>query len=203
MTANAPAQPNKAQFKKRRRPVEALIKTFMAGCGVLSIATTVGLVVVLAQQALLFFFDPEVSLGEFVTGTNWQPAIGHFGIWPLILATLTVSIIAMIVALPLGLASAVFLSEYATPRVRSIIKPTLEVLAGIPTVVFGYFALTFMTPLLRSVFPGRRPIATGYRTGLSSRKRQFESGRDYQTNPRSNWGLLRYEAPGGHNLSRC
>lgn len=139
-------------FQKRRRPFETLIRAFLFACGALSIATTIGLVVVLTQQALLFFFDPEVSLAEFVTGTNWQPQIGQFGIWPLVLATLTVSIIAMLVALPLGLASAIYLSEYASSRVRNIIKPILEVLAGIPTVVYGYFALTFMTPLLRSVF---------------------------------------------------
>jgi phosphate transport system permease protein len=144
----APARP----FGKKRRPGEAIIRGFLAACGVLSIATTVGIVVVLSQQALLFFFDPEVSLSEFLTGTKWQPAIGQFGIWPLILATVTVSLVAILVALPLGLASAIFLSEYATTRVRSTVKPILEVLAGIPTVVYGYFALTFMTPLLRSLF---------------------------------------------------
>jgi phosphate transport system permease protein len=89
---------------------------------------------------------------EFFTNTNWVPAIGEFGVIPLINATLMTSTIAMLVALPLGMGAAIYLSEYASPTVRSILKPVLEILAGIPTVVYGYFALTFMTPLLRSIF---------------------------------------------------
>ncbi len=98
------------------------------------------------------FAGQRVSLVEFLTSTKWNPQIQQFGIWPLLNATLMTSGIAMLVALPLGLGVAIYLSEYATLRVRSIIKPTLEVLSGIPTVVYGYFALTFMTPLLRSIF---------------------------------------------------
>ena len=98
------------------------------------------------------FLGERATLGEFLTGTTWQPQVAEFGIWPLLLATLVTSLIAMLVAGPVGLGAAVFLSEYATPRVRSTIKPILEILAGVPTVVYGYFALTFMTPLLRSVF---------------------------------------------------
>lgn len=93
----------------------------------------------------------SVTLKKFLTGTTWSPQIGQFGIWPLVTATLMTSAIAMLVALPLGLASAIYLSEYAGERARSAIKPVLEVLAGVPTVVYGYFALTFMTPLLRAV----------------------------------------------------
>lgn len=93
----------------------------------------------------------EVSLFAFLTGDRWNPQIGQFGIRPLVTATLVTSTIAMLVALPLGLASAIYLSEYASERARSIIKPVLEVLAGVPTVVYGYFALTFMTPLLRGI----------------------------------------------------
>lgn len=89
---------------------------------------------------------------EIFSKTRWEPQLGNFGIWPLILATLTTSFIGMLVALPLGLASAIYLSEYASHRARSILKPILEVLAGVPTVVYGYFALTFMTPLLRNIF---------------------------------------------------
>ncbi|MDX1468844.1 MAG: phosphate ABC transporter permease subunit PstC [Acidimicrobiia bacterium] len=152
MTGHATHTNTQNPFRKRRRPFEALVKAALFASGALSIATTVGLVVVLTQQALLFFFDPQVSLGEFLTGTAWQPQLGAFGIWPLILATLITSAIAMFVALPLGLACAIYLSEYASARVRGTIKPILEVLAGIPTVVFGYFALNFMTPLLRNVF---------------------------------------------------
>lgn len=94
----------------------------------------------------------RVSLIEFFTGTIWQPAIGDFGIFPLVYGTLATSFIAMLVALPLGMGAAIYLSEYAAVNVRSTIKPILEILAGIPTVVYGYFALTFMTPLLQNIF---------------------------------------------------
>jgi phosphate transport system permease protein len=94
----------------------------------------------------------DVDLIKTVTSTRWIPQLGHFGLWPLVLATLMTSVIAMIIALPIGLATAIYLSEYASERVRAILKPILEVLAGIPTVVYGYFALIFMTPLLRSIF---------------------------------------------------
>lgn len=93
----------------------------------------------------------KVSLVEFFTKTEWNPQIGKFGVLPLVNATIITSLIAMLVALPLGLSIAVYLSEYATEKARNILKPILEVLAGIPTVVYGYFALTFMTPLLRSL----------------------------------------------------
>ncbi|MEX2144632.1 MAG: phosphate ABC transporter permease subunit PstC [Anaerolineales bacterium] len=89
---------------------------------------------------------------EFFTGTEWAPHLGRFGIWPLLNATLMVSGIAILVAVPLGLATAIYLSEYASSRARNVLKPILEVLAGVPTVVYGFFALTFMTPLLRSIF---------------------------------------------------
>ena len=98
------------------------------------------------------FTSRRVSLVEFFTKTKWNPQIGHFGIWPLLNATLMTSSIAMLVALPLGLSIAIYLSEYASERARGTLKPILEILAGIPTVVYGYFALTFMTPLLRSIF---------------------------------------------------
>ena len=98
------------------------------------------------------FVSNRVSLLEFFTSTKWNPQIGEFGILPLMNATLITSLIAMTVALPLGLSTAIYLSEYASERARKVLKPVLEVLAGIPTVVYGYFALTFMTPLLRSIF---------------------------------------------------
>jgi phosphate transport system permease protein len=101
---------------------------------------------------MLFFASDEVSLVEFFGGIKWQPQIGEFGIWPLVSATLITTLVAIAIALPLGLFVAIYLSEYASPRVRGFLKPTLEVLAGIPTVVYGYFALTFMTPLLRAFF---------------------------------------------------
>lgn len=97
------------------------------------------------------FLSSSVTLREFFSGIKWNPQIGQFGIWPLLNATIMVSLIAMLVSLPLGLGVAIYLSEYAADKARSIIKPTLEVLSGIPTVVYGYFALTFMTPLLKII----------------------------------------------------
>jgi len=93
-----------------------------------------------------------VTLTEFFTNPTWQPQIAEFGILPLLTATLLISFIAMLIAIPIGLGTAIYLSEYATPRVRNTLKPTLELLAGVPTVVFGYFALTFITPILRGIF---------------------------------------------------
>lgn len=142
----------KTELRKRPRLGESIIEILLFVCGAISILTTVGIVFVLAEESLLFFSSPEVTLLEFFTGTEWQPAIGRFGIWALMNSTFMVATIAMLVALPLGLAAAVYLSEYASHRTRSILKPILEVLAGIPTVVYGYFALTFMTPVLRGIF---------------------------------------------------
>lgn len=139
-------------LRRRPRLGETVIQSALFLSGVLSIAVTLSIVVVLGQEALLFFTNPEVSVPEFFTTFVWQPAILEFGVWPLVSATLMTSLIAILVAMPLGLMAAVYLSEYASPRVRGFLKPTLEVLAGIPTVVYGYFALTFMTPLLRSFF---------------------------------------------------
>lgn len=104
------------------------------------------------NSGLQIFAGVEVSLTEIFTGTRWTPPLFEFGMWPLIIATLMTSFIAMMVALPLGLGTAVYLSEYASDRARNILKPILEILAGVPTVVYGYFALTFMTPLLRRIF---------------------------------------------------
>jgi len=139
-------------LSKRRRHGESLIRGFLIFCGAVSILTTIGIVVVLGKESLLFFRSGEVTLREFFGTTKWQPAIGQFGILPLATSTLMTTAVAMCVAIPLGLGVAIYLSEYASARARSILKPILEVLAGIPTVVYGYFALTFMTPLLRSIF---------------------------------------------------
>ncbi len=142
----------KINLKKRSRIGETLIEGSLLISGLISIAVTIGIVFVLVSDALKFFALPDITLINFFTDTVWQPQIGRFGVMPLLTATLTVSFIAMIVALPLGLATAIYLSEYASNRARNTIKPILEVLAGIPTVVYGYFALTFMTPFLRTFF---------------------------------------------------
>jgi phosphate transport system permease protein len=145
-------EPGKGPFRKKSRPGELAIRGFLFFCGVLSIATTIGILYELGKESFLFFGDEEVSFVEFFTTTVWQPQVGGFGIWPLILGTLYISLIAMIVAIPIGLSAAIYLSEYASNRVRGFFKPVLEILVGIPTVVYGFFALTFMTPVLRSIF---------------------------------------------------
>lgn len=140
------------RLRKRRRTGEILIQGFLVFCGGVSILTTLGIVLVLGKESWLFFGSGEVDLREFFTTTVWQPTIGRFGILPLVNATFMTTAFAMLVALPLGLSVAIYLSEYASDRARKLLKPILEILAGIPTVVYGYFALTFMTPLLRSIF---------------------------------------------------
>ena len=138
----------------RRRPKihENIIRVVLQLFAVVSIVTTVGIVVILGSESFRFFTNPDVSIWEFLSGDLWQPHIQSFGMWPLLTSTLMTSTIAMLVAAPIGMFVAIYLSEYASPKVRSVLKPVLEVLAGIPTVVYGYFALTFMTPLLRSIF---------------------------------------------------
>jgi phosphate transport system permease protein len=139
-------------LKKKLRPGESVIQSLLFISGVLSIFITVAIVYELGKEALLFFNNPDVTMAKFLGTTRWQPGVGLFGIWPLVTSTLITSVIAIFVSLPLGLAAALFLSEYATPKARATLKPILEVLAGIPTVVYGYFALLFMTPLLQSIF---------------------------------------------------
>lgn len=119
-----------------------------------SVATTVAILAILVTESLAFF--EQVSLREFLTDTQWTPLFGdaHYGILPLVSGTLVTSTVALLVAVPLGTIGAIYLSEFATPRVREVVKPCLEVLAGIPTVVYGYFALLFVTPLLQRVIPG-------------------------------------------------
>jgi phosphate transport system permease protein len=137
--------------------VEKLIPKVLLAIAVVSILTTVGILVTLLTETIAFF--TEVSFIEFFTGTVLKPLGGNaqFGILPLLAGTLTSTIIAMFVAIPIGLMAAVFLSEFASDKVRRIIKPLLEILAGIPTIVYGFFAFTFVTPLLRSFIPGLEP----------------------------------------------
>ena len=134
----------------KERAIGALL--FLAGA--ISILTTAGIVVVLIVESAGFF--RRVSIVEFLTGTQWTPLFEpqHFGVLPLVAGSFLVAAIASLVALPLGLGAAIYLSEYAPRRARSILKPTLEILAGVPTVVYGYFALTFMTPILQRFVPG-------------------------------------------------
>jgi len=135
----------------RRRWGEDVVKVVLALCAFVSVATTVGIVVALFVPAFEFF--GEVSIVDFLTGTEWAPLFepASFGVLPLVAGTLLVTACAALVCIPFGLGSAIYLSEYAQPRTRKILKPALEVLAGIPTVVYGYFALTFVTPLLQDL----------------------------------------------------
>lgn len=137
-------------LRRGERAIEALL--FL--CALASVGTTAGIIAVLAVETFAFF--GEVSIVEFLTGTEWTPlfATKHFGVLPLLLGTTVVSVIALVVAVPTGLLSAIYLSEYAPERVRRVVKPVLEILAGVPTVVYGYFALTFVTPLLQQWLPG-------------------------------------------------
>jgi phosphate transport system permease protein len=139
-------------LRRRPRPGETIIQAILFACGALSVFTTIGIVLVLLREALSFFALPDVTVAGFFTTTKWQPSIGEYGILPLLTATLMTSLGAMLVALPLGLGAALYLSEYASPSRRARLKPILEVLAGVPTVVYGFFALTFMTPVLRAIF---------------------------------------------------
>jgi phosphate transport system permease protein len=154
----------KLDLRKKTRLNETIIGGLLFFCGAVSIFTTIGIVITLGSQAVRLFSHEQcvenagqiicenVSLTEFLTTTTWFPRQLSFGVLPLLLSTVMTSFIAMMVAVPLGLGAAIYLSEYATPRVRRILKPILEILAGIPTVVYGFFALTFMTPILRSIF---------------------------------------------------
>ena len=135
----------------RRRWGEDVVRGILALCALLSVATTVGIVIALFVPAIEFF--GEISIADFMTGTDWSPLFvpASFGVLPLVAGTLLVTAIACLVCMPFGLGAAIYLSEYARGRTRKVLKPLLEVLAGIPTVVYGYFALTLVAPLLQDV----------------------------------------------------
>tara|TARA_X000001036_G_C20691588_1_gene809590 strand:+ start:3108 stop:4016 length:909 start_codon:yes stop_codon:yes gene_type:complete len=140
-----------------KRVKNTFARMILASAATISIVTTIGIVCVLGNEAYSFFALPEVSFVEFVTGLKWSPLLGnekHFGIWPLICGTLLVTCVAALIAIPCGIVTAIFLAEYAPLKVRAVLKPVLEILAGIPTVVYGFFALTVITPSLQSIFSG-------------------------------------------------
>ena len=147
---------DQSSFTKRSRGPSlegSIVKYIFLACASLSILTTLAILLTLSYQAYEFF--KEISIIEFLTGTRWTPILKprSYGVLPLVSGTLLVTVIAAMVAIPIGLSTAIFLSEYAPDWLRRIIKPILEVLAGIPTVVYGYFALTFVTPLLQVFLP--------------------------------------------------
>ncbi|MGB1675595.1 MAG: PstC family ABC transporter permease, partial [Miltoncostaeaceae bacterium] len=139
----------------------------LAAAATISVLVTVGIVVVLVEEGALFFTD--VPITEFFTGTQWFPLEGKFGVLPLLNASIVIALIAAVVAVPLGLGSAIYLSEYAPERLRRVVKPVLEILAGMPTIVLGFFALDAVTPALQMVFPGLglyNALAAGIVVGL-------------------------------------
>ncbi|WP_284641109.1 phosphate ABC transporter permease subunit PstC [Paenibacillus silviterrae] len=142
-------------LKKKKSMIssDVLIPKILAFFAIISIFTTIGIVAILIFESIGFF--REVPLFDFITGTEWTPLFSDpkFGVLPLITGTLLITVIASIVAIPVGLGSAIYLSEYAPARVRNILKPVLEILAGIPTIVYGFFALTFVTPILQFLIP--------------------------------------------------
>lgn len=141
------------QKKRRLRRLEKGVPALLFIAALISVLTTIGIIGTLIFETIEFF--SRVSIVEYVTAREWLPFAGEpvYGILPLVVGTLKVTAIALVVALPLGLAVALYLSEFASDRVRTIVKPVLEVLAGIPTIVYGFFALTFVTPLLQQIVP--------------------------------------------------
>ncbi|MCY3777769.1 MAG: phosphate ABC transporter permease subunit PstC, partial [Candidatus Aminicenantes bacterium] len=140
------------QLRKKGNLREKLIGWLLLGCACVSVATTVAIILVLLTESALFF--REVPILDFLFGTRWTPLLEprSFGVLPLLSGTLLIVIGSSLVALPVGLATGIYLSEYASDRIREVVKPVLEILAGIPTVVYGYFALTFVTPVLQTFF---------------------------------------------------
>ena len=136
------------------RRKEKLIEVVMMCCSFVTVFTTISIIAILTVESIKFF--SEVSIGDFVTDTQWTPLFTekHFGILPLLSGTLLTTTIAILFAVPLGLIIAVYLNEYASPKFTSVVKPVLEILAAVPTVVYGFFALQFVTPLLQKIIPG-------------------------------------------------
>jgi phosphate transport system permease protein len=143
------------RFRRRRAISERLIEAFLFGAALLGVVTTVGIIVVLAVEAIQFF--QQVSIVEYLTGTEWSALIkpNKWGVVPLVVSTLMIASIALAIGVPLGLLAAVYLAEYASPRTRTLVKPLLELIAGIPTIVLGFFAINFLAPnILKPLIPG-------------------------------------------------
>jgi phosphate transport system permease protein len=149
-----PAELMESNFLKRRRLIDRIMRTVLFLCAALSVFVTASIVYILISESWPFF--QKVPLVDFLTGTQWTPVFANptYGILPLLVATLWTTGIALVLAIPLGTILAIYLSEYAPVKVRETIKPFLELLEAVPTVVYGYFALLFLTPLLRTFIPG-------------------------------------------------
>lgn len=151
--AAADSAPDRLKYKFSRNLKERFIEALLMFCGLVAVFTTLAIVYILISEALPFFH--HVTVIEFLTGTMWTPlfADAKYGILPLISGTLTVAGVALLVAIPIGTTIAIYLSEFAPHKLRETVKPFLEMLEAVPTVVFGYFALLFVTPLLQKIFP--------------------------------------------------
>lgn len=138
---------------KKSKMLERIIEKGLLGVSAITVAITLIIVMILFSETIQFF--GEVSIVEFFTGTQWTPTLvpKHFGILPLVSGTLMIAIGSSIISLPIGLGSAIYLSEYANPHVRKVVKPMLELLAGVPSIVYGFFALTTITPFLQWLLP--------------------------------------------------
>jgi len=162
------APPSLRRTRSSRRG-ERITEQLLLGCALISVVTTAAIIGVLSIETFEFF--TEVSLLEFFGDSQWTPLFAeqHFGIWPLVSGTLLTSAIAISVALPFGLLAAIYLAEFARPGARKVLKPTLELLAGVPTIVYGYFALVALTPLLQRVVPelaGFNALSPGIAMGI-------------------------------------
>lgn len=152
-TVDPEPDPVKALQRQRIRWGEKGIFLILVFCALVSVITTIGIIVSLVSPTIDFF--QQVPISRFFSGEEWAPTFtpGSFGVWPVVVGTFNVTFWALVIAVPCGLGAAIFMSEYASPRVRKVLKPTLETLEGIPTVAYGFFALTFVTPLLRDNWP--------------------------------------------------
>ena len=173
IAASGPAAFDKPRLEAASpRYGEKAIQAFLAGCALISVVTTTAIVISLLAPAIEFF--GEVPIGDFFFGTDWGPTFepATFGVLPIVVGTLAVTFWSLLFAIPIGLGAAIYLSEYASPRVRKTVKPILEVLAGVPTVAFGFFALVVITPFLQDIWPvGAGPnifnvLAGGLAVGL-------------------------------------
>ena len=157
------------KIRSMPRIKERVIEVGLAAAAVVTILTTIGIIWVLLSQTIEFFSD--VSLGDFLTDTQWTPLFAdkHFGILPLVAGTFLTTLIAILVALPIGLTIAVYLNEYAPKSFRKVVKPLLEILAAVPTVVYGFFALAVITPFLQMLIPvmaGFNALSAGIVMGI-------------------------------------
>ncbi len=152
---------------------EKIISAILFLCGIFSVLVTIGIILSLFSEAIGFFMRPEVSFLKFITGTTWRPLASkvspdNFGILPLVTGTLLIAFISALISVPIGLGSAIFLSEFASERIRDVFKPVLEILAGIPSIVYGYFAISFITPIIKTVFESWFGLEVSFFNALSA-----------------------------------